>query len=339
MTQARVAVIIPTHNRAALISAALDSVVAQTADGAIEAAVVDDGSTDATPDVMAGYVERFGDPDGRVRITYTRLDKQGVVAARNTGIARTTAPFIAFLDSDDYWDPRKVELQLAAMGEDESIVASHTSFRYVDEAGALLDDGPQRLDNPCVGDCLEVLLDEFLVVFSSALVRRSAVERAAKEAAHGQPFDPRWTNAQDYDLMLRVARLGKFAYVPKPLTYYRLHGAHGAMGNLKRAFGFHCRVQMDFAERYGQERGITVEDARRRAAAFLLGRAEAQFWQRNLAVARDLCDLAEELGVSDARFAVLKQRAARPRWVYRAKDAIDRMLGGVRPRRGDTMRG
>jgi len=322
----RVAVIIPTHNRAALIGAALDSVIEQTAGGPFEVAVVDDGSTDDTGRVMATYLERFGAPGGNVRVTYTKLEKQGVVAARNTGIANTTAPYVAFLDSDDYWNRRKIELQLRALEADDLVGVAHTSFRYVDEQGNFVDDGPQRVDNPCVGDCLEVLLDEFVIVFSSVLMRRSVIERAAGDASHGLPFDPRWTNAQDYDLMLRAARLCRFAYVAEPLTYYRLHGGHGAMGNLKRAFGFHCRVQMAFAERYGEAHGLSMEAAKRRAANFLFGRAEAQFWQRRLTVARDLCDLAAELGVSDNRFAALRKRASIPRWVYRAKDAMDRLF-------------
>jgi glycosyltransferase involved in cell wall biosynthesis len=325
--QPAIAVITPTHNRAALIGAALDSVLAQTTDRRIEVAIVDDGSTDHTADVLRPYLERHRDPAGKVVMTYTRLEKQGVVAARNAAIAQTSAPFIAFLDSDDYWHPDKLALQLDAMEADGRVALVHTSFRYVNEAGRITDDGPQRLDNPCVGDCLDVLLREFLVLFSSVMVRRTVVDRAAAAEPHGKPFDARWTNSQDYDLCLRCARFGTLAYIPRPLTLYRIHGGHGAMGNLARAFGFHCRVQLDFVKRYGGEIGIDEAEIKTRVAHFLGGRAESAFWQRQFETAKKLCDLAGELGVHNERFAAVEKKISRPVWIYRVKDRMDRLLG------------
>ncbi len=322
-----IAVITPTYNRATLLPVALDSILAQTMNGRIEVAVVDDGSTDNTDEAIQPYLDKHGDETGKMVIRYTRLEKQGVVAARNYGIAHTTAPAIAFLDSDDYWDAAKLEKQLALLQANDKVGVVHTSFRYVNEAGELTDNGPQRVDNPCVGDCLDTLLNEFLVLFSSVMIRRSVVDAVAAAEAHGQPFDARWINSQDYDLMLRSARLCEFAYVPEPMTLYRMHVAHGAMGNLKRAFGFHCRVQLDFIERYGESIGVSEADIRERVRTFLFGRAESAFWQRQLKISQELCDLAGELDVSDDRFADLYRKASRPAWMYRIKDGVDRMLG------------
>jgi len=210
---------------------------------------------------------------------------------------------------------------------DPGVALVHTSFRYVNEAGRMTDDGPQRLDNPCVGNCLDVMLREFLVLFSSVMVRRSVVEKAAAAEAHGKPFDARWTNSQDYDLCLRCARFGTFAYIPEPLTLYRVHGGHGAMGNLARAFGFHCRVQLDFVKRYGHEIGIDEAEVKRRVAHFLGGRAESMFWQRQFGDAKKLCALAKELGVHGERFAAVEKKASRPVWMYRVKDWVDGMRG------------
>jgi glycosyltransferase involved in cell wall biosynthesis len=321
-----IAVITPTHNRATLIGEALDSVIAQTFAGRIEVAVVDDGSTDDTQAVMQPYLEEYGGADARVQITYQRLEKAGVVTARNTAIASTTAPLVAFLDSDDYWHPDKLKLQAASMADDE-VVLSHTSFRYVDEHGQMKDDGPQRLDNPCVGPCMDVLMDEFLVIFSSAMVRRATIDEAARAEEHGQPFDPRWTNSQDYDLVLRCARLGAFAYVAEPLTLYRLHGAHGAMGNLPRAYGFHSRVQIDFAKRWGHEIGIDEAEARRRASTFVRGRIDAAFWRRDFETARKLCELGIEIGHEPQWYEQMLARLSRPVWMYKLKDGLDRLRG------------
>jgi len=324
-----VAVIIPTYNRAAYIGTALDSVLAQTIlnDGArVEVAIVDDGSTDATDQAVAPYLQRYAAGGGPVRMSYTRLEKQGVVAARNTALAQTSAPLVAFLDSDDYWAPAKLERQIAGLGRDPDAGVSHTSFVYVNQAGFLTRDAGdkgERPDNPVVGRCARVLLREDLVIFSSVLMKREIIDQAARAEAHGQPFDPRWTNAQDYDLLLRAARLCGYTYIAQPLTFYRLHDSHGAMGNLQRAFGFHARVQLDFARRWGQELNIDAAEARRCVTEFLHSRAEALFWQRKLDVAGQLCALAEELGVADARFAKLARKAARPVWLYRVKDAVD----------------
>lgn len=323
-----VTVVIPTYNRATLIAAALDSVLSQSAVKAgrrAEIAVVDDGSTDATADVVKPYVERHG--DGPVRMTYTRLQKQGVVTARNTAIAQTTAPLIAFLDSDDVWEPTKLEKQIALFDADPGVVVTHTAFRYIDEQGRFADTGTQRRVNPCVGDCVKTLLDEDLVIFSSAVARRSVIERIARDEPHGRPFDPRWTNAQDYDLLLRCALHGKYGYVAEPLTLYRLHGAHGAMGNLRKAFGFHCRVQMDFVKRHGAKAGVDDAEAARKAARFLWGRADSAFWKRDLTTCKQLCELAAELGVGDARFEALARKASRPAWLYAIKDRADALLG------------
>ena len=121
-----ITVVTPTYNRATLISAALDSVLAQTVDVPIEVAVVDDGSTDNTAEVMKPYLDKHGKPGGKVHITYTQLNKQGVVTARNTAIEETNAPYIAFLDSDDYWQPDKLAKQLAILEAKPEVGLVHT---------------------------------------------------------------------------------------------------------------------------------------------------------------------------------------------------------------------
>jgi len=323
-----VAIVVPTYNRADMVGDAIESVLGQTFSGRIELVVVDDGSVDHTRQAVASYVERYQDPCQRVTIRYVHQANQKLSIARNTGIAHTTAPFIAFLDDDDVYEPSMLERQLNEMrGPEVGFV--HTSFRYVDQNGRFRDDGPQRLDNPCVGRCLDVLLDELLVVVSTVMVRRSTLLEAAAAEPHGQPFEPVWERSEDYDLALRMARICKFAYVPQPLLRYRLHENNIASSptNQKRAFGYHCRAQLHFARRWGAEIGVDESDARRRAANFLFGRTESMFWQRNLKMTRQLCDLARELDLYDDRFAAVETRASRPAWIYSLKDRFDRVIG------------
>src|SRR3712207_2443148 len=89
-------VVIPVYNRAALVGATLDSVLGQEFEGEFEVVVVDDGSTDETPAVLARYGER-------VRVL--RQENAGPGAARNLGIRTARGEYVAFLDSDDLWFP------------------------------------------------------------------------------------------------------------------------------------------------------------------------------------------------------------------------------------------
>jgi glycosyltransferase involved in cell wall biosynthesis len=315
-----ISVVVPTYNRAGLLPAALDSVFAQTFPGSIEIVVVDDGSKDNTAEVIRPYLNRAG----RVAVRYFPRANAGVCAARNFGLAECVGKLVAFLDSDDKWLPQKLDKQLALLSDEIGVV--HTDFRYIGPDGRYTDAGPQRPDNPTRGRCLPILLAEDRVIFSSVLARRGLIDRVAADEPHGQPFDPRWTCGEDYDLLLRLSRHTAFGYVSEPLTEYRVHAGQTGMDNLPRVFRYHCRVQLAFAERWGAAEGLPADAGVTAAREFLLGRAESQYWQRNTDVALALCRLAEELGLADERFARLADQAKRPRWLLRVKDAVDRVV-------------
>ena len=328
--QPDVAVIIPTHNRAAYLREAIDSVMSQQFDGRIEIVAVDDGSVDNTAQVVGSYTDQHSNE--RIVTRYLYQENQGQAVARNTALETVTTPFIAFLDDDDLFEPTKLQTQLDVMRAEPQVGLVHTSFRYIDSAGRFVDGAdapPQRPDNPCTGSCTDTLLNEMRVIFSTVMVRRDVLVEAAAAEPHGQPFDPQLVRAQDYDLVLRIARLSRFAYLDTALLRYRFHSGNNAMApaNLKQTFGYHCRVQIDFARRYGHELGIDEAEARRRAASFLLGRAQALFWQRQLDAAGQLCELAEELGFFDDHFAKVERNASRPAWLYKFKDGMDRLIG------------
>lgn len=124
-----ISVIIPSHNRAPLLGRAIQSVLAQQCDEAIEVMVVDDASKDGT----AELVQRIAEKDGRVR--YCRMpQKSGACAARNRGIELAQGEWIAFQDSDDEWLPGKLQAQLeAAQATGASVV--FTRFARCDTQG------------------------------------------------------------------------------------------------------------------------------------------------------------------------------------------------------------
>ena len=110
-----ISVIIPAYNYARYLAEAIDSALGQTY-APLEVIVVDDASTDDTPRVLAAYGQR---------IRAIRQPNGGAGAARNTGIAAARGEYVAFLDADDVWLPRKLELQMALFDADPALGLIH----------------------------------------------------------------------------------------------------------------------------------------------------------------------------------------------------------------------
>jgi len=182
---ARVSVIIPTYNRAWILREAVDSVLKQDYPE-FELIVVDDGSTDATADLLAGY---------GARLQVFRQPNRGVSAARNTGIRAATGSLIAFLDSDDFWLPGKLAEQAAYFAAHPRRMICQTEELWI-RNGVRVNPG-QRHRKPS-GDIFERSL-ELCVVSPSAVMLRKGLFRQVGL------FDERLPACEDYDLWLRVA--------------------------------------------------------------------------------------------------------------------------------------
>src|SRR5690606_10598745 len=132
-----VSVIVPAFNAAGYIEDTCLSVLAQTYT-ALELIVVDDGSTDATANIVAAIAES----DRRVRLL--RQQNSGVANARNAGIAAASGEFVAPLDADDIWDPRKIERQVRRLqeaGDDAGL--AYCWWVWIDTGGRVLDRSPR----------------------------------------------------------------------------------------------------------------------------------------------------------------------------------------------------
>lgn len=194
-----VSVIIPTHNRAAFLKKAIDSVLGQSCRD-YELVVVDDGSSDGTAELLASY----GD-----RIISVRQENRGPSAARNLGIARARGEFIAFLDSDDWWHPDKLALQLCAMEEEPGFLISHTQEVWY-TTGRLL---PQKKKHRKYhGDIFDRCLPICSVSLSTVMARRELFERVGL-------FDESLPCCEDYDLWLRVSVTHPFLLIDEALTF------------------------------------------------------------------------------------------------------------------------
>jgi len=212
----RVSVVVPTYNRADVLSRAIDSVLAQTVTD-VELIVVDDGSTDDTQDRLRSY----DDP----RLTVLRHpENRGGSAARNTGIEAATGEYVAFLDSDDTWRPRKLEVQLEALeSRSAEWIAAYCDAAFVapnrrSELVVALKRRYARLRSPNVptegGEELikYVLTDELHTSGGSTLI----AERDAVEAIGG--FDESFDRFQDPEFIIRLLEQGNLAHVPETLV-------------------------------------------------------------------------------------------------------------------------
>ena len=198
-----VTVVIPAYNAAATLAPALESVLAQTYDD-FEVIVVDDGSTDGTASVAAG----FGSP-----VRCIRTENGGVSRARNRGLEEAEGALVAFLDADDLWRPDKLARQVPALADRPGAGISTAGSQKVDEHLAPLGAVPAGAP----GDPCEALLLKSMVLgqISSALVRR-------KMALEVGGFDARLSQCADWDFFLRLAVRTEFAVIAQPLVLYRV---------------------------------------------------------------------------------------------------------------------
>ncbi len=193
-----VSVIIPTHNRADVLGRAIASVLAQTLSD-LELIVVDDGSTDRTPEVLAG----FDDP----RLTGMHQENKGVSAARNRGIAASRGRFIALLDSDDTWMPDKLEKQVRFMAE-SGMEICQTDEIWIRNGVRV---NPRFKHAKPAGWFLERSLELCLVSPSCVMFSRKLWDELG-------PFDERLPACEDYSLWLRVGVRYPVGLVPEPLV-------------------------------------------------------------------------------------------------------------------------
>lgn len=218
MAKALVSAIIPTYNRADLICEAVDSVLGQTYPH-VEVIVVDDGSTDNTMETLA----RYGN-----KIRVIRQTNAGPSAARNRGIKAANGEIVAFLDSDDLWLPTKLQRQAnILMRADKSVPCClcNATMRYTngDEkrsfALALLN--PQYAEGLWL-NVAQMLSTRFIFFNQAVAIRREAIDKVGL-------FDESLLLLEDYDMALRMAFAGPWAYINDPLIIWR-SGTHNSLG-------------------------------------------------------------------------------------------------------------
>ena len=220
-----ISVIIPTFNRAALVSQAIDSALSQTR-VPDEIVVVDDGSTDETPEVLSRY-------GSSIRVV--RQENRGRSAARNAGIQNSKGDLIVFLDSDDLLTPTSIERRIHYFDSSPDIGVVYGDMHVIDLAGDDLGLHRQYMPGPRPSGFVlsELALRSFVLM--SVIIRRASLG--------DNLFDVTLEHCEDYDLWRRVAATWQFQYCDEPVAIYRIHDANTIVTQPNRIKEFELLVQ------------------------------------------------------------------------------------------------
>ena len=241
--------VVPTFDRASVLSRALDSVIEQTRLPA-EVIVVDDGSTDATAELVES---RF--PGVRL----LRQENRGVSAARNRGIEASRGEWIALLDSDDEWRPRKLERQLSALEAQPDLRICHTDEIWIRKGRRV---NPRQIHAKHGGWIFEHCLPLCAMSPSSIVIHRSIFEAVGM-------FNEALPACEDYDLWLRICSRYPVLYLDEPLVVK--YGGHEDQLS-SRIWGLD-RYRIQALEKVLCD-GSLSDDDRESAAAMLLQKVD-----------------------------------------------------------------
>lgn len=203
----RISVVIPSYNHARFLGDAIQSVIAQIR-APDELLVIDDGSTDGSPEVAAQALQHAPFP--------TRLivrKNRGLCSALNQGLSETRGDLFAYLGSDDIWMPRKLKIQEEQLSAEPRAVLAYSPKFYVDAQG-MVTGRSDTWEKYKGGDLSEdIVRCRSFPPSCTAIYRRSAL---------GDGWDPSH-RLEDYPMVLRLSFLGPFAYHPQPLGAWRSH--------------------------------------------------------------------------------------------------------------------
>lgn len=204
----KVSVIVPTYNRAHMVTETIDSILNQTFKD-FELIVVDNCSSDNTEEVIKSYADK--------RVRYFKHQNNRIVAVnRNYGISKAQGEYIAFCDDDDLWMPDKLERQLQEFEKDSQIGLVCTNLINFDENG---EHGKIVTNELKDSDfTFESLIWRNRIVCSSILVKKKVIDDVGV-----MDESPEFFTAEDYELWLRIAKKYKVKYISLPLVKYRNH--------------------------------------------------------------------------------------------------------------------
>ncbi len=315
---AECSIVVPTFNRAALIAETLDALFAQT-EAPAEIIVVDDGSTDATPRVLAGL-------SGKIRVI--RIENSGELVARNTGLRAARGEYVGFCDSDDIWAPDCLATLRVQFGHTPDLFACYANFRFLrdgvvskdtkfDAAPADFWSGarPAGQDAGVFDICIVERLLKFQPFFPSCMM----VAREKFLAAGAWDEGTSRLVGCDFATTLRVAAHPPIGVVHRPLVAIRKHAQNFSADTEKMNLGdanvldYVLRTRPELAR---LEREIRKSMAVRRNAAL-----DSAFSRRDFAAVRKIYALLPS-GAAGGKQHI-------KRWITALPGGLDRLVAGL----------
>ena len=196
-----VSVVIPTYNREKTIRRCIDSVLRQTYPVS-EIIVVDDGSKDATLDILECEYEE--------KVTVIRQSHKGAQAARNAGILVAQGEYIAFLDSDDEWTEQKTELQIQVLEEQPNVVVCGNGYVVQNGRKSIF-----RMRGYS-GNVYKTTLTNSFALFQAIMTKKENLLKIGL-------LDEKVPSYQEWDTSIMLSKICEFVFLDKPLFFYYLH--------------------------------------------------------------------------------------------------------------------
>ena len=217
-----VSVVMPSYNHESYIAEAIESVIRQEYSD-WELIIVDDCSTDSSPEIIREYARM----DSRISAIF-RLSNNGVARAANDGLGRATGKYVAFHSSDDLWLPNKLRRQVDVLNGNENLVVWGDSL-LIDEDG-----------NTFPKTYMEYIGEEDTVksgdLFGQLILRNIINAISLIHKKRGLLFDERLFLLNDYLYALHLAYHFPFRYIDEPLTMYRIHGKNITIQHREKLF-------------------------------------------------------------------------------------------------------
>ncbi len=231
-----VSVVMAVRNGAAFLTKAVESVREQTFED-LELIVVDDGSTDGTPELLVDLARR----DDRIRVF--REPSKGVSSARNRACREARGQYLAILDADDEALPRRLELQVAFLDSHPDVAVVGGAGIFINEEG--VEFGTATYPTNAV-EVDSLLRSGRVPIMQSAATIRTKTFRATSG------YRPVMEPAEDYELWLRIAHHGRIANLPDPVVRYRIHSRQASIRDLTKTA---IAVRVALAAEKARERG------------------------------------------------------------------------------------
>lgn len=238
----RVFVVVPSYNHARFVEKCLRSVMAQTLPP-MELLVIDDGSNDDSPRTIARVLQDCSFPSDLIV-----RPNRGLTATLNEGLKRSSGHYFTYLGSDDVWLPSFLESRIATLARRPAAVLAYGNAYSIDEAGTIIDSTTEwaaYVD----GDARHMLMTTLAPLSPTVVYRRHALERYGwNESAR----------LEDYELYLRLSGEGEFAFDPKVLSAWRVHGKNASLD-----FAMMMNEKLAAQDRVGVQLGFTREELKK----------------------------------------------------------------------------